>query len=90
MLIKNQPTLVVFPLIIQSHIVSLLFPAVSFVLFEHKDAAIARMSVVVVYAVSIGVSFEFRLLLIVNGGDCRRFLAAFLGNVPVETYFQDD
>ena len=57
-LIQNQPTLVVFPLIILSYPVPLLFPVVSFVLFEHEDDVFAVMSVVVVYAVvSICVSF---------------------------------
>ena len=47
-LVKNQPTLIVFRPIIQSHLVPLLFPVV---LFEHEDVVIARMSAVVVYAV---------------------------------------
>ena len=64
-LIKKYPTLVVFPLIIQSHLVPVLFPAVPFVLFEHEDVVIARMSAVVVY---VFLSLEFRLLLFFNFG----------------------
>ena len=46
-LIQNEPTLVVFPLIILSHLIPLLFPVVSIVLFEHEDVVFAPMSVVI-------------------------------------------